>query len=71
MDSSFFGKMVEGRREMILDEQLVALVAKEINMKPMTIQKVITLLEEGNTVPFIARYRKEATGGLEDRKSVV
>lgn len=66
MDSSFFGKMVEGRREMILDEQLVALVAKEINMKPMTIQKVITLLEEGNTVPFIARYRKEATGGLDE-----
>ncbi|WP_442962122.1 Tex family protein [Pseudogracilibacillus sp. SE30717A] len=35
-------------------------------MKQSTVKQVISLLEEGNTVPFIARYRKEATGGLDE-----
>src|SRR5690625_1510805 len=56
--------MKEG--EIMLNEQLITLVANEIKMKPDTIQKVIALLDEGNTVPFIARYRKEATGGLDE-----
>src|SRR5699024_8897391 len=34
--------------------------------QPKTIKEVIQLLEDGNTVPFIARYRKEATGGLDE-----
>lgn len=41
-------------------------VAKETKIKEATIKKVITLLDDGNTVPFIARYRKEATGGLDE-----
>ena len=49
-----------------MNEQLVTLVAKEVNLKPKTIEQVIRLLNEGNTVPFIARYRKEATGGLDE-----
>lgn len=49
-----------------MNEQLVTLVAKEVKLKPKTIEQVITLLNEGNTVPFIARYRKEATGGLDE-----
>lgn len=42
-------------------------LAAEINAKPAQIQSTIRLLDDGATVPFIARYRKEAT----DRKSVV
>lgn len=41
-------------------------VAKETNIKDTIISKVIALMDEGNTVPFIARYRKEATGGLDE-----
>ncbi|SFB38956.1 uncharacterized protein SAMN04488072_12419 [Lentibacillus halodurans] len=41
-------------------------VAKEAEVKTATVKKVIALMEEGNTVPFIARYRKEATGGLDE-----
>jgi len=47
-------------------EHLLKLVAKEVKQKPTTVKKVIELLDEGNTVPFIARYRKEVTGGLDE-----
>lgn len=39
---------------------------KELNLKEQQVNDVIKLLDDGNTVPFIARYRKEATGGLDD-----
>lgn len=46
--------------------QMMQLIAKEANVKPDQAKQVINLLEEGNTVPFIARYRKEATGSLDE-----
>ncbi|WP_284141786.1 Tex family protein [Virgibacillus sp. LDC-1] len=49
-----------------LEKELIHWVGKETQIKPSTIDKVIALLNEGNTVPFIARYRKEATGGLDE-----
>ena len=45
---------------------LAALIAAEINSKPEQAAAAIGLLDEGATVPFVARYRKEATGGLDD-----
>jgi len=41
-------------------------LAEELNIKPMQVEKTINLIDEGNTIPFIARYRKEVTGGLSD-----
>lgn len=41
-------------------------LAKELDVKPSQVEAVIKLIDEGNTIPFIARYRKEATGGLDD-----
>ena len=49
-----------------MDEQNITLVAKEVGTKPAIVEKVIDLLKEGNTVPFIARYRKEVTNGLDE-----
>src|SRR5699024_2077943 len=49
-----------------MDEQNITLVAKEVGTKPAIVEKVIDLLKEGNTVPFIARYRKEITNGLDE-----
>jgi len=46
--------------------ELQALVAKKTNIKSNIIKQVISLLDEGNTVPFIARYRKEVTGRLDE-----
>lgn len=49
-----------------MSETLTQVIAKEIKMNEATVKKVIALLDEGNTVPFIARYRKEASGGLDE-----
>ncbi len=45
---------------------MLQLIAKDVAIKPGQAEAVIKLLEEGNTVPFIARYRKEATGSLDE-----
>ena len=47
---------------MIISKQL----SKELNIKPQQSEAVIKLIDDGNTIPFIARYRKEATGSLDD-----
>ena len=41
-------------------------LSKELDVKEKQVESVVNLLDEGNTVPFIARYRKEVTGGLDD-----
>lgn len=46
--------------------QLTQRLAKELKLSAKQVGSVITLLEEGNTVPFIARYRKEMTGALDE-----
>ena len=43
-------------------------IASQLNVKPSQVAAVINLLDEGNTVPFIARYRKEMTGSLDDEQ---
>ncbi len=47
-------------------DHIISRLAKELNLNASQIQATVALLDEGNTVPFIARYRKEATGGLSD-----
>jgi uncharacterized protein len=44
----------------------VPLIAKELSVDTSNVRKTIQLLNEGATVPFIARYRKEATGSLDE-----
>ena len=46
--------------------QIVTQIALEIKVKPEQVKTAVELLDGGATVPFIARYRKEATGGLDD-----
>ena len=41
-------------------------IAEELNIKESQVESAVKLIDEGNTIPFIARYRKEATGGLSD-----
>lgn len=45
---------------------LSQLIASELQARPEQVDAAVRLLDEGNTVPFIARYRKEVTGGLDD-----
>ena len=49
-------------------EKIVLLLAKELNIKPHQAEAALQLLDDGNTVPFIARYRKEATGSLDEEQ---
>ncbi|ACV78665.1 Tex family protein [Nakamurella multipartita] len=48
------------------DQQIVSRIAGELNAQPWQVQAAVALLDEGATVPFIARYRKEVTGSLDD-----
>src|SRR5512133_2573143 len=43
-------------------------IASLLNVRPSQVTAVINLLDDGNTVPFIARYRKEMTGSLDDEE---
>ena len=45
---------------------IVQIIANELNIKNYQVEKTIELIDGGNTIPFIARYRKEVTGGLSD-----
>lgn len=49
-----------------MNEEMIQLVAKRLSLKPKQVQTVLEMLASGNTVPFIARYRKEATGALNE-----
>ena len=51
-----------------INEQLLNKISAEQNVRVPQIQAVLKLIEDGGTVPFIARYRKEATGGLDEEK---
>ena len=43
-------------------------VASALELTPRQVETVVSLLDEGNTVPFITRYRKEATGGMDEEQ---
>ena len=45
---------------------VVSTVARELSLSPQQVDGALRLFDEGNTLPFIARYRKEVTGGLDD-----
>ena len=45
---------------------LIAKLAEELKLRKTDVEAAVKLIDEGNTIPFIARYRKEATGGMDD-----
>ena len=47
-------------------DKIIKTIAEELNIKTSQVENTIKLIDEGNTIPFIARYRKEVTGGLSD-----
>jgi len=49
-----------------MNEQIIKQIAENLNIKIKQVEVVLKLLEEGNTIPFIARYRKELTGALDE-----
>ena len=51
-----------------MNKDIINQIATELNIKITGVESVLTLLEEGNTIPFIARYRKEKTGSLDEEQ---
>lgn len=51
-----------------MNQDIIKEIANELKVKNTQVESVLKLLEEGNTVPFIARYRKEATGALDEEQ---
>jgi uncharacterized protein len=49
-------------------QNLIALLAKKTTLNEKQISNILTLLEKGDTIPFIARYRKELTGNADDEQ---
>ena len=47
---------------------MIEMIANELKLHSWQVEHTLSLLEEGNTVPFIARYRKEMTGGLDEEQ---
>ena len=51
-----------------MNKEIILEIAKTLGVKQNQVEKTLELLEEGNTIPFIARYRKEATGALDEEQ---
>ena len=51
-----------------MNDKIIKNIANDLNIKENQVQKTLELLENGNTIPFIARYRKEVTGGLDENQ---
>lgn len=53
-------------KEIMKQRRIANTIAEELNVRPIQVEKTVELIDAGNTIPFIARYRKEVTGGLSD-----
>lgn len=51
-----------------MNETIIREISEELNIKTKQVESTLTLLEDGNTIPFIARYRKEVTGNLDEEQ---
>ena len=68
--NTVYGQKMCIEMEIIMDNKLdiAAKIAEELEIKKWQVEAVIKLIDEGNTIPFIARYRKEAHGSLDDEQ---
>ena len=51
-----------------MNKEITINISKDLNVKEVQVERTLKLLEEGNTIPFIARYRKEVTGNLDEEQ---
>ena len=51
-----------------MNKEIIINISEDLNIKEIQVEKTLKLLEEGNTIPFIARYRKEVTGNLDEEQ---
>jgi len=63
-----FCGQIEKKRRKYMNDNIIEEISKELNVKKEQVNKTLELLQEGNTIPFIARYRKEVTGNLDEEQ---
>ena len=64
---SLYANIQTGKRKAWLSNMdILKQLAEELNIRVEQVQATVQLIDEGNTIPFIARYRKEVTGSLDD-----
>ena len=51
-----------------MNNNIIRNISLDLNIKDFQVEKTLKLLEDGNTIPFIARYRKEVTGNLDEEQ---
>lgn len=51
-----------------MNDNIISNIAKELGVKDISVRNTLKLLEDGNTIPFIARYRKEVTGNMDEEE---
>ena len=51
-----------------MNTEIIREITRHLQVRQYQVQAVLKLLEDGNTIPFIARYRKEATGALDEEQ---
>ena len=49
-----------------MENEIISIIAKELQLRQTAVENTVSLLDEGCTIPFISRYRKERTGGLDE-----
>ena len=54
----------------MLESKFIGRIAQEVALKHEQVQRTIELFDSGATIPFVARYRKEMTGGLDEEQRV-
>lgn len=62
----FYTTKTELKEKTRMSQAICRMIAQELNVRPEQVNAAVTLIDDGNTVPFIARYRKEVTGGIDD-----
>ncbi len=54
--------------EVKMNQDIILEISKQLSVRVQQVERTLQLLEEGNTIPFISRYRKEATGNLNEEQ---
>ena len=66
MMSLYVNIQTGNRKAWLSNMDILKQLAEELNIRVEQVQATVQLIDEGNTIPFIARYRKEVTGSLDD-----
>ena len=66
--SLIFDKIIRYIKEIVMNENIIKEISSELKVTTAQVENALKLISEGNTIPFIARYRKELTNALDEEE---